>query len=475
MLSRLTRTLVVFAALAVPFCTSGCASLDGAQVDPATGELVVCGSGPTVEGIDVSSWQGHIDWNAVAHAGIRFAIVRIGDGTYHDADFAANWSGARNAGLIRGAYLFFEPRTDAITQANIAISAVGHLGPNDLPVTLDVEAPSPGVSPAQYAAAIQTWVDHVTAGTGRAPMIYTGRYYWDPYVASSAFNHLPLWHAQYTSASCPNIDDRWHNWTMWQYTSSGSVAGIGGNVDRDRFNGTYAQLQTLAGVASCTDSCSGNTLVSATCAHTDCTATGGRCVTAGGPHCAFDACPATGSAEVCIDSHTLGSCSSGVITRHACGTSELCTTAGGATAHCASTLCVASATATSTAHDVCLANGQLAACDAHGVLGGGHACAIGSRCEVVGATASCVAPMPDAGPPAGDAGTGTMGGGAHDAGPVAHGDGGVSFADGAMTPPMSAGHHTAGGCSVAPGSREGGVGLAALALAMLLLTARRRR
>ena len=57
-------------------------------------------------------------------------------------------------------------------------------------------------------------------------MIYTGRYYWDPYVASSEFRHLPLWHAQYTSASCPNINDRWSDWAFWQYTSSGSIAGI---------------------------------------------------------------------------------------------------------------------------------------------------------------------------------------------------------------------------------------------------------
>jgi len=196
---------------------------------------VVCGHGPIVEGIDVSYYQGTIDWGAVAGAGIRFAIVRVSDGTgFDDPQFAANWSGARAAGLYRGVYQFFRPRQDPVAQADIVVAAVGRLGPGDLPAVCDVEAPMPGVSPAEYARVLRLWVYRVTAGTGRPPIIYTGRYYWDPYVASSAFNTLPLWHAQYTGAACPNINDRWSDWAMWQYTSVGRVAGITGNVDRDR-------------------------------------------------------------------------------------------------------------------------------------------------------------------------------------------------------------------------------------------------
>lgn len=242
---RLLRLLISVALLA-SLASCAFAPADEDPVAAQEGWLVVCGDGPTVEGVDVSSWQGSIDWSAVAGAGIKFAIVRIGDGTYHDRDFATNWAGARRAGLIRGAYQFFEPGQDAVTQADIVVAAVGRLGPGDMPVTIDVEAPSPGVSTTAYARSIHQWVDRVTAGTGRAPMIYTGRYYWDPYVASSDFTSLPLWHAQYTSAACPNINDRWSDWAFWQYTSSGRVAGISGNVDRDRWNGTYEQLQALA-------------------------------------------------------------------------------------------------------------------------------------------------------------------------------------------------------------------------------------
>ena len=485
MLTRLTRPLALLALVSA--LVPGCASMQDEAV-AAEGELTVCAHGATVEGVDVSSWQGHIDWTSVAHAGIRYAIVRIGDGTYHDPDFATNWAGARRAGLIRGAYQYFEPRTDALTQANLAVAAVGRLGPGDLPVTLDVEKPSPGVTPAQYAAAIRRWVDRVYTGTGRHPIIYTGRYYWDPYVASSAFNTLPLWHAQYTSASCPNIDDRWHTWTFWHYTSSGSVSGIPGRVDRDRFNGSFTELQALAGIATCTASCSGNTLVSAACHHTDCTASGSRCVTAGGPHCAFDACPATGAATVCVDDHTVGTCATGVVTRHACALHQLCTTAGGATAHCASTVCVADIHTTPHAHDVCLANGDLAHCDAQGALGTGHACTTGTTCEPMGATASCVAPVvsvPDAGTSGSMGGGGTDGGTAahdaaaptHDAGHALGGDGGISLGDATMmpTPPPMGGHTVSGGCSVAHGGSSSGAWLAMLVTGLALVAARRRR
>ncbi len=486
MSARLTRCVALFwvTAMLVP----GCAPMDDEAIGAVEGELTVCAHGTTVEGIDVSSWQGHINWTSVAHAGVRYAIVRIGDGTYHDPDFATNWAGARHAGLIRGAYQFFEPRTDAVTQANLVIAAVGRLGTGDLPVTLDVEKPSPGVTPAQYAAAIRRWVDRVYAGTGRHPIIYTGRYYWDPYVASSAFNTLPLWHAQYTSASCPNINDRWHTWAFWQYTSTGRVAGISGNVDRDRFNGTFTQLQALAGIETCAVACSGNTLVSATCHHTDCTASGSRCATAGGPHCAFDACPATGTATVCVDDHTVGNCAIGVVTRHACAAHQLCSTAGDVAAHCVSTVCVASVDTVPHAHDVCLASGEIVHCGAHGALGTPGACDTGSTCEPMGETASCVAPMmsePDAGA------SGSMGGGGgtdggttagHDSGPVTHdaghaltSDGDVTLGDAmpAVAPP--GGHTLSGGCSVTHARASGGAWLAMLVAGLSLVASRRRK
>ncbi len=504
---------------------------DGA-IEGAPNEIVICGHGPTVEGMDVSQWQGNIDWSAVGRSGIRFAIVRIGDGYGHDTHFAANWEGARANGLIRGAYQFFEPGDDPIAQADIVVAAVGRLGAGDLPVTCDVEAPSPGVSPAQYAASLHRWADRVTAGTGRPPIIYTGRYYWDPYVASSDFVGLPLWHAQYTSAACPNIDDRWSDWAFWQYTSTSSVAGISGNVDRNRFNGTYAELQALAGAALCTPHCEGSVIVDASCGRGDCAAFGSRCVDdALGTRCAFYACPDRGASTVCIDDHTIGNCQDGAITTgdcaafgarctaeggparcafyacpnvgdttvclddHTLGTCHdgaiatgdcaaygaYCSSAGAGGAmvagHCASVFCVASATATPVARDTCLPNGQLVHCTDTGGLENTRDCATGSTCTDVGGVGRCVDPhMP---PPAVDAGmSGTMGGGGHtDAGTATHvgGDGGVVMGDASsMHTPMRAGREVSGGCSVAMTSSRSTSGWV-VALGVLALAARRRR
>lgn len=227
----------------------GC--LGGDDFDQSVEGITVCGSGSTVEGIDVSYWQGTIDWVQVRAAGKRFAIARVAHATALDSTFARNWAGMRANGILRGAYLYFEPNSDPVAQADIVVRAVGRLGQGDLPVTLDVERPPPNLpSPATYAARIRQFVDRVQAGTGKAPMIYTGAYYWPPYVGSTAFRTNPLWHAQYTSARCPNIAAQWSDWTFWQYTSTGSVRGISGNVDLDRFNGTLAELQRLAGVTT---------------------------------------------------------------------------------------------------------------------------------------------------------------------------------------------------------------------------------
>lgn len=215
---------------------------------------MVCGRGPTVEGIDVSEYQRTVDWAMVRASGRRYAIARVAHLPRIDPTFARNWAGIRAAGMIRGAYLYFDPNADAAMQADIVVNAVGRLRPGDLPVTLDVEKPQPGLpAPDVYAARIRTFVQRVTAGTGRAPMIYTGAYYWPSYVRTREFNTLPLWHAQYTSARCPTIADAWSDWSFWQYSSTGRVPGITGNVDLDRFNGTFEELQRLAGIGTAMD------------------------------------------------------------------------------------------------------------------------------------------------------------------------------------------------------------------------------
>jgi MYXO-CTERM domain-containing protein len=466
--------------LASVVALTSCAPADD-SIELAEHELVVCGDGPTVEGIDVSQWQSTIDWDAVAASGIRYAIVRIGDGLGHDTQFSRNWPEAQRVGLLRGAYQFFRPSRDVNAQADIVIAAVGVLGPGDLPVTIDVEAPDPGVSPAAYTAAIHTWVDRVTAGTGRAPIVYTGRYYWDPYVATSDFTDLPLWHAQYTSAACPNINDRWSRWAFWQYTSTGSVPGISGNVDRNRWNGTYETLEALAHVALCTPHCEGTTIVDASCGRGDCAAFGAGCAEDGpGARCVFFACPSLGDASVCVDDHTIGSCHDGAITTGDCGAfAAYCGTAGvtPTTARCVSVFCVPSADSVPVAHDVCLPSGQLAHCNDVGLPEDAHDCGAGTMCVGDGAGASCVdptipIPMPDAAMSAGDAGPSQR-----DAAVVPTSDGSmVRDAGTGMSP--TGDRSLSGGCSCGVAGRttpaNGGLVVMIAALAAVARRSRRR-
>ncbi|HEU0029068.1 MAG TPA: GH25 family lysozyme [Kofleriaceae bacterium] len=200
-----------------------------------------------MKGVDVSYYQGTIDWPAAKADGVEFAFTRVSDGlTFEDPKFETNWSAIKANGMLRGAYQFFRPNQDPIAQADLLLQKIGTLGPGDLPPVIDVEVDG-GLGPSAVASAVRKWVDHVTAAIGRPPIIYTGFYFWRDQVGAPDLTTSPLWHAQYTTADCPNIAPPWTDWAFWQFTSSGRVAGIDGNVDTNRFNGTREQLEQLAG------------------------------------------------------------------------------------------------------------------------------------------------------------------------------------------------------------------------------------
>jgi GH25 family lysozyme M1 (1,4-beta-N-acetylmuramidase) len=208
--------------------------------------LRACAGANTVEGIDVSSYQPNTTWSQVAAAGKKFAIIKATEGTgYVNASFARDWSGAKGAGLIRGAYHFFRPTTNAVAQADHFVDTMGALGVGDLPGMLDLEV-TDGLGPAAVAAATKAFLDRVEARTGRKPLIYTGYYFWTGSVGDPpGYGDYPLVMAAYVSG-CPLIPNEWAKFTIWQYSSSGSVPGVTTNVDLDRFNGTLAELQALA-------------------------------------------------------------------------------------------------------------------------------------------------------------------------------------------------------------------------------------
>jgi lysozyme len=196
-----------------------------------------------VQGIDVSHYQGVVDWQQVAQAGMSFAFAKATEGiTYVDPQLAANWAGIQAAGLVRGAYHFFEPNDDATLQAQHFLATV-QLAPGDLPPVLDVETTG-GVSDAQLWSGVATWLEVVEQATGRQPILYTAPGFWSSHEPDLTLTRYPLWLADY--ATQPTLPDGWTSWLFWQHSQSGSVAGVTGAVDLDLFSGTLQQLQDLA-------------------------------------------------------------------------------------------------------------------------------------------------------------------------------------------------------------------------------------
>ncbi len=219
-------------------CSSG--SGDGPTGSSSAPVTVSCGasaSGP-VQGVDVSVYQGNFNW-AAAHVAFGYARISDGTGTI-DSTFASNWANMKSAGVLRGAYQFFEPGESEVAQANLMVEKVGKLGPGDLPAMIDVEV-TDGQGGGTIGARVAHWLQIVEAGTGRKPIIYTGSYFWQDDVGDTGLGAYPVWIAAYGPA-CPSLPPGWSSWLMWQYSDGG------GSLDHDVFNGTLAQLKALAGM-----------------------------------------------------------------------------------------------------------------------------------------------------------------------------------------------------------------------------------
>src|SRR5690242_16782569 len=124
-LARAASIPILLLPLALAACSPG---RPGEMIGEVSESVVFCPGPNTQPGIDVSEFQGDIAWNAVKASGIVFAIARIDDGFYMDKKFDQNWPAMKNAGLIRGAYQFFEPGDDPSALADIMIQKMGPLG-----------------------------------------------------------------------------------------------------------------------------------------------------------------------------------------------------------------------------------------------------------------------------------------------------------------------------------------------------------
>ncbi len=207
------------------------------------------------QGIDVSRYQGKIDWNKVASDGISFAFLKASQGvSYRDPQFLANVQGARAAGLAIGAYHFLDAESpaEAIKEAQNLYGAITAAGGPDkflLPPVLDHESNPGKLGKAELTAVAKAFLLEIERLTGRKPILYTGNSFAGNFSAELAV--YPLWVARYSTAA-PADAAGWSRWTFWQYSDgkdggarpggSRKVAGIAGPVDLNEYAGTTVEL-----------------------------------------------------------------------------------------------------------------------------------------------------------------------------------------------------------------------------------------
>ena len=190
-------------------------------------------SEPLLDGIDVSVWQGEIDFDAVRADGIRVVYIRAGYGLNEDTYLTQHYEGARQAGLSLGFYHYLTAETaeEAAAQARYFYSLIKDLDYDCRPV-MDYES-FRGLPSSQINAVAIAFLEELERLTGQLPMVYS-----DSYNASSVFDETlsryPLWAAEYGPDE-PDITTNWTAWTGFQYTDQGQVDGISGDVDRDHF------------------------------------------------------------------------------------------------------------------------------------------------------------------------------------------------------------------------------------------------
>ncbi len=201
-------------------------------------------------GFDISGYQPNPNYSSAVANGAKFVIIKATEGTtFKSSSFSSQYTGATNAGLIRGAYHFAHPDSSSgATQAKFFLANGGGWSGDGrtLPGMIDLESVSG--SPTCYGlsqSALVSWIkdfgNTYKASTGRYPMIYTSSGWWNQCVASSAFAaDYPLVVANY-GVSSPKIPTGFSYYSFWQYADSGTYPG-----DQDTWNGDLASLKKFA-------------------------------------------------------------------------------------------------------------------------------------------------------------------------------------------------------------------------------------
>lgn len=200
--------------------------------------------GTKVVGIDVSEYQGEIDWqilDAIENKyPIQFVFIRATVGKDRvDKTFQENWLGAKKNKFLRGAYHYYRPNENSLEQAALFIKTV-RLHKGDLPPVLDIERLAETQSMARLKVGLRRWLEAVETHYKVKPIIYTGEKYYDDFLKEEFSDYL-FWIANYNFYR-ERIEE---DWLFWQFTEKGTVPGIRGNVDVNIYNGDLQQLQFI--------------------------------------------------------------------------------------------------------------------------------------------------------------------------------------------------------------------------------------
>jgi lysozyme len=207
--------------------------------------------------LDVSSWQGNVNWPAVSPRPV-LVMCKASEGTnFKDPNLGANWQALKSLNIRRGAYHYFHPEMDAAAQfANYqnAVKAAGGFISSDVAPALDVEGLDTVTPQLRKVAAggIKTWLDAAQAFSGKTPILYTSQYQWS-FVADDKgktpawSGNYPLWVAwfpkqpnKYDAPPANVIPTGWKQWAIWQYAKDGKLSGIQTAVDLDILSDWFA-------------------------------------------------------------------------------------------------------------------------------------------------------------------------------------------------------------------------------------------
>lgn len=200
--------------------------------------------GYEIRGIDVSHYQGRIDWEQLRHAFIkgtpvRFAIIKATEGSsYVDENFQQNFYDARENGFMRGAYHFWSNTASARDQATFFTEHVS-LQPGDLPPILDVERQPQDIR--KFQESVLEWLSIMEQRYGAKPIIYSYLKFKEQYLNDPRFDDYPFWIAHYYVSRM----EYQGAWKFWQHTDAGRLPGIRGYVDLNIYNGSFYDLRQL--------------------------------------------------------------------------------------------------------------------------------------------------------------------------------------------------------------------------------------